>query len=193
MSDYDDKNPMGRYWATILYDESVAKDFDSIIKSWCVPCFMIPHEPESEDKKYHYHVMVMFPSNKRRNYVKKLFDELHGVGCEQIRDKIGYARYLIHKDNPEKKQYLPDDVYCYGGANYELFISTASDEISELQLLTEVIDLITDNDIIHFKNLVNWARMNNRLDILKFCMNKTNFIVSYMRSMEYANRPTNDS
>lgn len=94
-----------RNFATVVYPESASGDWmeklaDLKIKAFVSPLHDKDKNPDGEPKKAHYHVILMFDSVKSVEQVKEITDEIGGVGVEKINSLRGYARYLIHADNP---------------------------------------------------------------------------------------------
>lgn len=100
--------------ATILYPENVTKaEYVARVGDLHINAYMSPLHTD-EGKKEHYHLMLFFGSPKSDKQIKEIVERIGGVGCEPIINNRGYARYLCHLDNPEKKQYSPDDVLEFG-------------------------------------------------------------------------------
>lgn len=149
-----------RNFATVIYPESCPENFKEIISDWHVPAFLSPlHDKDKnangEDKKPHYHLLVMFRGKKTKESVRQMFDEVCGVGVEDVLSLDGYARYLCHLDNPEKAQYKKSDVKEFGGAEYEKLILRSSDELGM---------------IIELSNLIISMGIDNVADALMCCL-----------------------
>lgn len=151
-----------RNYATVVYLDSCADDWLDIIENEKVPVFISPlHDNDvnanGDDKKPHYHVLVMFDSVKTVEQAKAFFEKFGGVGCEVVNSLRAYARYLCHLDNPEKAQYKIDDVVQFGGADYLTCISCSSDKQKSIR---EMIVYIEENDITCFADLALWSSQN---------------------------------
>ena len=78
------------------------------LKKNCICCdrwFYIMHDPDDEDGSPHLHLVVMHSPILIKSLAPKL-----GIEENFIQPAINYKmdiRYLIHLDNPEKKQYSP--------------------------------------------------------------------------------------
>lgn len=179
-----------RCFATILYTDSCAADFINKLESMHIPAFLSPlHNRDLKEdgslKKPHYHLMLMFQGKKSKDQVKSIFDKLGGVGCEVIESKIGMARYLCHLDDPDKAQYLPDDVKRFAGADYLSIITT---DIDRLRLITEMEEFCDNNNIYIYSVLARYAR-DNRPDWHR-CLSTscTVHMMAYLKSLQYENR-----
>lgn len=151
-----------RNFATVVYPESAPSDWMEILQQKFVPAFISPlHEfdknPTGEDKKPHYHVMLMFEGKKSDEQVKAIFDSIGGVGLERVNSLRGYARYLCHLDNPEKHQYQQDGVRCLCGADYATCIGLPTDDD---KMIAEMEEFIDRYNVKSFYLLSSYARLH---------------------------------
>ena len=77
------KDGRARNYATVVYPESAPDGWQDILSEQFVPAFISPlHNmdvnPTGEQKKEHYHVMVMFEGKKSGDQVRELFDKNGG-------------------------------------------------------------------------------------------------------------------
>ena len=179
-----------RVFATILYTESCVPDFIQKIEALHIPAFLSPlHDRDIKEdgtlKKPHYHLMFMFQGKKTKDSVACIFRELGGVGCEIIESKIGMARYLCHLDDPEKAQYLPEDVKRFAGADYLSVITT---DIDRLRIITEMEEFCDNNNVYIYSVLARYAR-DNRPDWHR-CLSSscTVHMMAYLKSLQYENK-----
>lgn len=153
-----------RNFASIVYPESAPDDWIEKLKEYHVPFFISPlHDRdidfEGKPKKEHFHCMIMYSGKKSHESASELFSSIGGVGCVVINDKISYARYLIHMDDPEKAQYSSNDVISGCGANYEEIILDANSIEAEY---CNMIEFIQSNNVLDFCDLVEYSNVNNR-------------------------------
>lgn len=173
-----------RNYACMLYPESAPANWETIIAESKTPVFISPlHDkdknPTGEDKKAHYHILVMFDSVKTKEQAREYFETFGGVGCETVNNTRAYARYLCHLDNPEKARYEMDDVKAYGGADYISTIGTAADRGKSIR---EMIVYIEENDITCFADLTLYASIE-RSDWFDTLINSgAYFIKEYIKS-----------
>ena len=183
------KKTRTRNYATIVYPESAPSDWQEILSSHHIPAFISPlHDndvnPTGEPKKPHYHVILAFEGVKTWEQAKSIFDSLNGVGCEAINSLRGYARYLCHLDNPEKHQYLVEDVRSLCGADYSSTIGLATDKY---KAISEIIDFCVDENIISFAYLLEYAR-HERFDWFRvLCDNGAVIVEKYLKSRHWTN------
>lgn len=128
------------YWSLVIHDGAACyNDFSQTLNEICLndPNFeysYIFHEPDDDCEKKHLHLVLYFKGKvKRFTTIQTLFSGAH---IEQT-NKQRYKRciqYLIHKNNPEKKQYKPTEIFSNietsllaeilttDGYDYELFV-----------------------------------------------------------------------
>ena len=154
-------NQRTRNWTFVIYPGDSAPDnWLEILKSLNVSGFVSPLHmdinPDDTENKPHRHVLLMFEGKKSFNQVNAICESLNAPHPQYVQSKSGMARYLCHMDNPEKKQYLPEDVICLGGADYMNTVATASDldrTISEMEQWCD------DNGVFSYAALSRYARM----------------------------------
>lgn len=179
-----------RNFATVVYPESAPEDWIFRLGELVIPCFISPlHDqdvnPGGEPKKPHYHVMLMFDSQKTQEQAQAVIDQIGGVGCEIVQSMRGYARYLCHLDNPEKHQYSVDDVIAYAGADY---VGTIGLAIDRYKAIGEMIDFCEDHGVVSYAQLLSWCRVN-RFDWFRvLCDNGTFVIREYLKSKLWTDR-----
>lgn len=177
-------NKKTRNYSSILYTESMKENFIEIMENECVQAFISPlHDKDvnedGEIKKAHYHVMIMYDNTKTVQQAKEYFDKIGGVGCEKIASTRGYARYLIHADNPNKYQYDRSDVISLCGAEYDLITSCSMDKY---QAIGQMMDFCESNNVISYSDLLMYARSNDFNWFRVLCDSGTIVIKEYLKS-----------
>lgn len=127
-----------RNFATVLYPESAAENWVQILDETHIAALLSPlHDrdinPTGEPKKPHWHLLFLFDGVKTKEQVEAIIHKLGGVGCEVVANIRGYARYLIHADNPEKAQYSAADVRAFAGADFDSITHLPTDDIRMIQ------------------------------------------------------------
>ena len=152
-------------YMTLIYPESAPENWRDILAMQFVPAFISPlhcddKNPDGEPKKPHYHVMVMFSSLKSEEQAQCFFDKFGGVGCKQLSNKRGAARYLCHLDNIEKAPYDPCDVVSLGGVDYFDVINSVDDRHQIIRLMQKY---CKDNKITAFAEFADYCAEYNAL------------------------------
>lgn len=149
-----------RNFATVVYPESAPTDWIERLNQQHIASLVSPlHDrdvnPNGELKKPHYHVLLMFESpTDYESKVAPIFAEIGGVGRETVNSARGYARYLCHLDNPEKAQYSPLEVHCFGGADYNSIVSLPTDDV---KIITEIKNFCRENEIYSLAEIIDIA------------------------------------
>lgn len=175
-----------RNYASIVYPESASAEWQKVLAEQCVPAFISPlHEdlnPDDSEKKPHWHVMLMFESVKNIEQAQEVFNLIGAVQCKRIESVRGYARYLCHLDNPDKKQYEPSEVQAYGGADYRATIGLASDKYAAIR---EMLAFCQKADVKSYADLLMYASLHREDWFKVLCDNGTMVMKEYLKSKEW--------
>lgn len=132
-----------RNFMFILYPEwdSIYKDILLDIKSnfrnyaYCV------HQPESNEKKVHTHLILVVDNSRT---IDSICSRLHIPQnlCQPIRGLRGACRYLVHKDSDDKIQYDINDVHVSKSFSSKFFKSFDDiiDDNEKYDLINQFID-----------------------------------------------------
>lgn len=104
-------------FAFVQLVENLPHDWRDVIDSWHVQAWAIEHEPDKETGKEHVHCVVHLDSQVSLTTALDMVAPLGVKHVEIVRSLRAYCRYLLHLDNPEKKQYKLSDLYLYAGAD----------------------------------------------------------------------------
>lgn len=148
-----------RNFAFLVYPDSAPADWRETLSEAHVEALISPlHDkdvnPDGTQKKPHWHVLIMYSGVKSRAQAAKLRDAVGGVGWEEVASTRGYARYLIHADNPEKAQYSAEDVVELGGADYSAITRRAADSTKAVR---EMLAFIRENDVLFFCDFMDYC------------------------------------
>lgn len=175
-----------RFWSFILYPESCKNDWkDYLIEHGCVfavsPLHDNDYTPEGEKKKDHWHILLQFDGPTTYNNVKdNICDKVGGTIPKKVISMRGYYRYLTHLDNPEKAQYDPAGIECYGGFNCELTTSEVT------YIMSCICDDIEKENIIEYADLVYYYRILGDYDRFEIVANHTLFFNTVLKSRRYS-------
>ncbi len=101
-------------------------------------------DEDGKPKKPHYHILFKFHAQRSIDDFVNFCGE-HGLvplrnqygKYIHVANPIGYARYLIHIDQPHKFQYSAGEVQQFNGIqDYITYISTSADEDLQIMLIT---------------------------------------------------------
>lgn len=173
-----------RNFATVVYPDSAPEYWMDILDSFHVPAFVSPlhyqdKNPNGEDKKPHWHVLIMFDGVKTDDQAREIFDSINGVGLERVGTLRGYARYLCHLDNPEKFQYDVNDVKQFSAADYFDIIGLSSDKYVAIG---EMIDWCEENKNYSYSELLIHCRLHRSDWFRILCDSGTLVMKEYLKS-----------
>lgn len=158
------KNTRNRVYAFIFYPESAPENWREILDDFHVCALVSPlHDkdinPDGTPKKPHYHIMLLFEGVKTEAQVRELIKELNAAPkFEIVQSTRGYARYLLHKDNPEKYQYDRSEIIELGGADYESIIHLATDDNA---MLSDIVTFLIKHKVTNFILFWEWCKRGN--------------------------------
>lgn len=188
------KDGRSRNWNFILYPESAPENWIEIIDEtrieWvCSPLHHLDVDPTGELKKEHYHITLLFPSDKS-------FEQVSDLVCNKLGQPIpikcisvkGSIRYMVHKDHPDKFQYNWNDIKCYGGADLHSLCMPTSSEKLEIQ--KQIIDYCRMYNITEFSDIVNYAFDTGNNEWLYVLLNNSTVSLNtYVKSLRYKSNP----
>lgn len=173
-------------FATILYQESAKPDFENVVSNWHIKAFLSPlHDKDKLDdgspKKPHWHLELMFDSGQYPDHVKAMFVSIGGVGCEILKSKKSYARYLCHLDEIDKPKYDVSMVKEFGGADYKSMIEGGG---SKAEIYGKIMDYIDDTNCKSYSQLLRYSRRLEPDWFAVLCKNGM-VIKDYLRSKNW--------
>lgn len=174
-----------RNFATVVYPESAPENWLEVLDGLHVPAFVSPlHNqdinPDGSPKKPHWHVLIMFAGVKTKEQAQAVIDAIGGVGCESVSTVRGYARYLVHADNPEKAQYSKSDVRAFSGADYDAITHLPTDDV---KMVREMMEYIRVNQIASFAQFADVCAVDHEEWFRALVTKSTYFIKEYIKSL----------
>lgn len=173
--------------AMMLYEDSCVPEWKQILEDEHIPSMWIYHNrdknPDGEDKKPHWHVLVCYEGKKSPEQLQALADALGAANhqYQEVQSMRGYARYLCHMDNPEKAQYDSSEVHTVA-IDYQAIVGMASDKYKSI---AEMMDFCEQENIFSYYELMNYARIH-RYDWFKsLCDNSTIVMKEYLKSKQW--------
>ena len=175
----------GRYWACVCYPESLPTNWLEILQNSGLALAISPlHDkdvnPTGEPKKPHYHLLLCYDGPTTYNNVKNLCDSLNATIPIKIESPRGMYRYHIHLDNPEKAQYDDRNRILMNGLDPANFNGLT--ETEQFKIKCELLQLIRDNKIYEYANLIDYLKALELKDYLTVAMKNTLFFNSYLSS-----------
>lgn len=180
------KDERTRNWTFVVYPESAPENWREIIDDLHVPWVESPlHDrdvnPDGELKKPHWHVMIMFSSNKSYSQIREITMKLRSPNPQKVANAKGMVRYFAHIDNPEKYQYKKADILSHAGAEISGYLSVTTAE--RYELINEMMEFIGDQKITEIKDLLDYARCERFDDWFPLlCDNSAYIVDAYIKS-----------
>lgn len=193
-----EKKVKKRNWSFLLYPESAPADWLEQLKTTGLPIAISPlhnmdvwsledeqKNPEHKagtPKKSHYHVILCYDGPTTFNSVKSLTDRLNQpipVALETVR---GMYDYLTHEGQEDKFQYDKKDIQTLNGFSIRDYCEMSKSEV--MRLVREVIQLIRDNGITEYSDLLNILMDGgeNTADMFEVAFNHTMALKAYLTS-----------
>lgn len=149
--------------------------------------------PDGTLKKAHYHVLLQGDRSwinfkTLREFVLTEFGG-RGVAVPQVvSNPVGFIRYMIHMDNPEKFQYNKDDIRVFNGATVDIAFSLTKDD--EMGVRIDIIRYIRNHDdMLEYYQVANKALdMADNGDKSWFTAldNRSHMVESYISSKRHS-------
>ena len=149
--------------------------------------------PDGEIKKAHWHVLLQGDKSwiNFKTLKELVLTEFDGRGVavpQSVSNVVGFMRYLVHLDNPEKFQYDKNDIRLFNGATVENAFALSKDD--ELAIRCDIIRYVREHeDVNEYYQVVDTAlQMSNDGDNawIKALDNRSHMIESYIRSKRHA-------
>lgn len=156
-----------RNWTFLVYPESAPENWRELINAEHIAWVESPlHEgeqnPDNEsEKKAHWHVMLAFESHKTFDQVLEITKQINSPIPKKVNSMVGLVRYMVHMDNPEKKQYNVSDIKAYGGISVADMLKPTSTK--RYAIIREMITYVKENQITQMIDLIEYA-MNEHED-----------------------------
>lgn len=183
------KNVKKRNWAFVIYPDSLPDGWLDILIQTGLPIAISPlHDkdldPTGSPKKPHYHVICCYSGPTSYNVVKSLTDSLHAPIPQPLEQVRGYFRYLTHKDNPEKAQYLDSDIRYLNGFNILDYAELTKSEVDSIRV--SLCELIRHEDIKEYCDFINFLLDNSMTAEFSIASTSTIFFDRYISSRRHA-------
>lgn len=179
-----------RNWNVIVYPESAPENWRDILDQEHIKWVESPlHDsdinPTGEKKKPHWHIVLMFDSNKTYEQVKAITDQLNTVVPQKCNSVEGSVRYMIHIDNPEKFQYNRDDIVVHGNVDISKYFEMSLSQ--KYALIDEMSQFIIEYDVVEFMDLKAYA-MQERPDWNEVLHGASYEIINLIKSRRHGGR-----
>lgn len=184
-----------RYWEIIAYPDSMPENYKEIIEKWYLPAVRSPkhdkdiYESTTEEhkkgeiKKAHYHILLAFGNTTTYNNVITYAEELNTKQIRAVSSIRGAYDYLTHKNNPEKAQYIEEDIQYYNGFSKEDTITYSETELEQLK--RGIVNIINEKNITEYKSLYDYFNYNDLRECCSLVSRNTTFFNAYLKSKKF--------
>lgn len=183
------KDTRTRNWTIVVYPESAPENWRDILDDMHLEWIESPlHDGDinanGEFKKPHWHVLLMFGGVKTFEQVREVTEILNCPRPERCHNAKALVRYMVHMDNPEKKQYRVEDIKAHGGVDVREMLRPNSSE--RYTLVAEMIDFIDEYNITEFWAIVKYAKSQRFDDWFPLLADNSAFFVKeYIKSKRH--------
>lgn len=180
-----------RYWACILYPDSLPDGWQDMLMQTGLSCAISPlHDSDvnadGSPKKNHFHALFCYAGPTSFNSVVVIArGMLHGTLPIPIESPRGYYRYFCHLDSPNKAQYDPKDITHFNGFNQSDLLDMTKSEVIECKKKLQ--RLIIENEIFEYSEFCDYVMLNESDDMYDVATSHTLFFNAYIRSKRAIN------
>lgn len=189
MAKSEEKETRTKTWTLVLYPESAPGNWRDIIDEHHIPWIESPlHDKDmtaaGEVKKPHWHILLMFGTLKSFDQVRDVAKQLKGPIPERCHDAKALVRYMAHMDDPNKVQYAVADIKAHGGADLKEMLRPSAS--LRYEIIDEILEYIDLNRVTEFKDVMNYARKNERDRWFPLLCDNTAYVVgAYIKSVRH--------
>lgn len=142
----------------------------------------ILHEPEEDDRKPHYHVILHFQNARTLNGVEKYFNHQVDRFVRICNDPYAFAQYMLHNTfeckKKQKKRYSLSDVNGTGELIRLLY------PVKKLQytetILVELLNIIETRQVISLRSLIKILIRTKNSILLEYVTSHSFFVKSLL-------------
>jgi hypothetical protein len=183
------KDGRTRNWTFIVYPESAPENWRDVISEEHVQWIESPlhdadENADGEQKKPHWHVAILNEGPKSYEQMKKITDSVKATIPQPVNSVQGLVRYMVHMDNPEKKQYDKSLIRGYGGVDMTVYFRSNSS--TRYMMIAEMRNWVSDNECVEFSDLFDYAAAVRTEDWFPLlCDNSAYIMGEYIKSRRH--------
>jgi len=175
-----------RYWAFIVYPDSVPENWHDILQKTGLEFAISPiHDKDlkGDEGKPHWHVIAIWGNTTTGATARRVAENVNATLPTSVSAIKGYYAYLTHKNQQDKHQYLESDIRFINGFRIENYVELSSSEVEEM--LDSLEDIIITNGITEYANLIEYLKDNNMITERRIARRHTYHLNAYLRSRRY--------
>ena len=185
-----------RNWTFVVYPDSAPDNWRELLDDMHIEWVESPlHDKDTNadgtPKKAHWHILVMFEGVKSFEQIQEITNLLNAPIPQVCGSAKALVRYFAHIDNPEKVQYDVNDIKAHGGVDLALMLQPTSR--SRYELIGEMMDYISANDIQEYFDFVEIARTERFEDWFPLLCDSASYVIGqFIKSNRHRNRSNFD-
>lgn len=154
-------------FAFVVYEDSCKEGWKEDIENMHVKALWIYHDKDkTEDgelKKPHYHVMIMWDGPIALTTARSVAKHFGAANdyVEPVRNKISYARYMCHIDQPNKHQYGIELLQELGGVNKMDLVGEEKE--NKVDIAREVLKFCKESKVWYYCDIIDYCFGNNEI------------------------------
>lgn len=176
-----------RAYTGVGYKDSLVENWEEILNETHLQYAYAYHDkdinPNGEDKKPHYHIIIYWEGPTTYKTAKEIFDKIgiaNGI-IQPVSSVRGMIRYFTHKDNPEKYQYNDNIVQVRNGFDIDNFIELTATQKKEYKKVIQ--EIIVNMEILEYSDLMDYLLFEEKIDYLyDVASTNTYYFKSYIDS-----------
>ena len=180
------KDGRTRNWTFIAYPASVPVNWRDIIDDEHIQWIESPlhdgdENADGEQKKPHWHISLLYEGPKSYEQVQEVTKKVFATIPQPVASIKGLVRYMIHMDNPEKKQYDKSEIIGHGGVDVMDLLRPTSG--LRYQCIKEMQGWVREKKVTEFADLMEYAadeRFDDWFPLL--CDNSAYIMGEYIKS-----------
>jgi hypothetical protein len=183
------KDGRARNWTFIVYPDSAPEKWRDVIDLTHVQWIESPlhdadENADGEQKKPHWHVALLFDGSKSYEQMLEVSASVNATIPIPIQTVQGLVRYMVHMDNPEKKQYSVKDIVAHGGVDISVYLRPNS--TTRYQMIAEMRHWVRENKVKEFCELFDYAAEERYDDWFPMlCDNSAYIMGEYIKSIRH--------
>lgn len=183
------KDDRTRNWTFIVYPDSAPGNWRDVINEEHVQWIESPlhdadENADGEQKKPHWHIAVCYSGKKSYEQVQEITRKIKATIPQKVASMQGLIRYMVHMDNPEKKQYDRSAIVGHGGIDIAVYLKPSSS--MRYLLLNEMMEWVSEYGCTEFRQICDYARRERFEDWYPMlCDNSAYIIGEYIKSVRF--------
>lgn len=177
-----------RNWTFIVYPDSAPDGWRDVLNGELIPWACSPlHDadlnPDGEEKKPHWHVVVSFEGKKCYQQVLEFIKPLNCTIPKKVASMKGLLRYFCHLDNPEKHQYDISDIELHCGFDPQSYLAPSATQ--RYYMIRDMVRYIRENHIVDYLVFMDYCSEYHFDDWFPLLCDSCSFVIDKVINSNY--------